>query len=88
MISKLSTNSILKKRNVPSREPSALNPIYLESVRIGCSICHREKTGVSKNFKTLWKLWMHCKTHHSLEINSLREDIMKIADLKMEGYLI
>ena len=89
MISKLSSESILIKRKVvPSREPSTLNPIYLQSMRIGCSICHKEKTGTDKNFKNLWKLYYHCKIHHSLEMDFLKEDIMKIADLKLRGYLL
>ena len=88
MVSKLSSKTIIKKRNVPSREPSPLNPIYLQSMRIGCSICHKEKTGTDKNFKNLWKLYYHCKIHHSLEMDFLKEDIMKIADLKLRGYLL
>ena len=89
MISKLSSESILKKGYVvPSREPSPRNPIYLQSIRIGCSICHKEKRGTGKNFKNLWKLYYHCKIHHSLEMDFLKEDIMKIADLKLRGYLL
>ena len=89
LISKLSSESILKKGYVvPSREPSPRNPIYLQSMCIGCSICHKKRQGRDKNFRTLWKLYMHCKTHHSLEMSSLKEDIVTIADFKLRGFLI
>ena len=80
----------LKNREAkkPSHEPYAQNPIYQKTVCIGCSLCYKEHPGRKKNFKSLWKLYMHHKTHHNLEIVSLREDVVKLADFIIKGVLL
>ena len=72
----------------PSREPYAQNPLYQKNVCVGCELCNREHPGRNKNFRTLWKLYMHYKTHHNLEINSHKDDIVKLADFIHRGVLL
>ena len=81
-------NREAKKEKKPSHEPYAQNPIYQKTVCIGCSLCYKEHPGRKKNFKSLWKLYMHHKTHHNLEIVSLREDVVKLADFIIKGVLL
>jgi len=75
----LSLTSILKKR-----EPYAQNPIYQKSLHVSCPYCRNH--GPRKNFKTLWRLYMHFRTHHKHE--NYREMVMKLADFVIDGVLL
>lgn len=79
-ILKLSLISINKKR-----EPFAQNPIYQKQFKVGCPFC--KNTGRKKNFKTLWCLYMHFKTHHSFEPN-FKNTVTILADFIIQGVLL
>ena len=70
-----------KKSNLPS----AHNPAYKKSLNVGCTFCS-DKRGRAKNFKTLWCLYMHMKTHHPNE--NFKDLIMQLADLVNKGVLL
>jgi hypothetical protein len=69
-----------------SNSPSAHNPAYKKSLNVGCTFC-KDKSGRKKNFKTLWCLYMHMKTHHDTE-QSLKDLVMQLADLVNKGVLL
>jgi hypothetical protein len=90
----LSLNKIkLLKRELPnskkiyhsSKNPQANNPIYQKSMNVGCPFC--SESGRRRNFKNLWRLYMHCKTHHELEPR-YKETITILADFVMKGVLL
>lgn len=82
-MSELSSQIILK-----NREPYAQNPVYHIEIDVGCPTCRRGNRGRNKNFKSLWRLYMHCRTHHIQEIEFAKPKIMNLADMIIEGYLL
>ncbi len=72
--------------NKISNLPSAHNPTYKKSLNVGCCFCP-DKRGRSKNFKTLWCLYMHMITHHKLE-PSFKDLVMNLADLVNKEVLL
>jgi hypothetical protein len=68
------------------REPFAQNLIYQRNVCVGCPYC-TNKPGRRKNFKNLFRLYMHFRTHHSSEPNH-KEIVMTLADLMIRGVLL
>lgn len=66
-------------------EPYSTNPVYHKFLIIGCPYCINP--GRKKNFKTLWCLYMHFKTHHKNEAN-YEKKIIQLAQLVIEGVLL
>ncbi len=69
--------------NNKKREPYAQNSVYNKNLPVGCLYCVKQGQ-YKKNYKNLWVLYMHFRTHHKNELG-YKEKIMKLADLIIEG---
>lgn len=79
----VSLSNILEP-NFKNREPYAQNQVYLKKLLIGC--CYCVHSGPKKNYKNLWILYMHFRTHHRNE--NFKDKIMQLADFVIEGILL
>ncbi len=69
----------------PDVRPYAQNPIYQHILPVGC--CYCKTTGRKKNYKNLWCLYMHFRTHHKTESNYI-ETVTTLAKFVIEGVLL
>jgi len=64
----------------------AQNPICQKPINVGCCYC-TDKTGRKKNYKNLWKLYMHFREHHKQESNHA-EIVTTLAKFVIDGVLL
>ena len=76
---------VSKKVYYSSKEPESNNPTYQHSIKVGCPYCIGR--GRKKNFKNLFKLYMHFRIHHSDESRH-KNIVVTLADLIIQGVLI
>ena len=77
--------SNILQSNFKNRDPYSTNPVYHKTLFIGCPYCVHP--GSKKNFKNLWVLYMHFRTHHKDE-RDFKDRIMQLADLVIERCLL
>ena len=66
--------------------PSPHNFIFQkELLFVGCP--YSRAKGRKKNFRTLWKIWLHVKFEHGEEIEHFRPIIWNLAEYVMKGVL-
>jgi len=75
-----------KKKYQPSINPNACNPIYSQSLNVGCPYC-TDKSGRKKNFGNLHRLYFHFRYQHSTEPR-YKELILNLANLVLKGVLL
>lgn len=76
--------SVICKLIKPDVRPYAQNPTYNIPIKVGCPYC--KLTGRKKNYKNLWCLYMHFRTHHKQESN-YTETVTILAKFVIEGVL-
>ena len=66
---------------------SAHNPLFQKELGfVGCPYCP-DKAGRIKNFKTLWKIYMHVRLNHEDSIENFSGVIWNLSDFVMRGIL-
>jgi len=86
-ISKNKKGSAFSKGDDDFHRASSLNPLFQQKLFfIGCPYCS-DKVGRKKNFKTLWKIFLHVQFQHKNEKENFKSVIWNLSDYVLRGIL-